>query len=295
MSFKPMSCKLASLGAIAALVATTAAHAEGEPPAEVAPIKDAYKAGIDGTFAPHAFPSLDGGIQGFNVDIASAMAEKLGVEIEIIAGQYTGLFPALHSETFDYIAAPTTVTEERSKTLLFTEGFMETNFGFAAKPGSGIASVEDLRGKTVTANKGSLYETWLTERAEEMDMTVLTFGTSSDALEAVTSGRADASMAGMTATAWAGKMNPNLEFAFQINTGLSWALPFRREDYATRNLFDSALECLKIDGTMAALSEKWFGITPEEGELIVTPSAGYGTPGFEGYQPDEHEASCDFG
>lgn len=289
-----MISKHLTLSLAAGLFATTT-YAAGEPPAEVAAIKaEGYEAGIDGTFAPHAFPSLDGGVQGFNVDIAAAMAEKLGVDIKIIAGQYTGLFPALHSETFDYIAAPTTVTEERSKTLLFTEGFMETNFGFAAKTGSGIKSVEDLRGKTVTANKGSLYETWLTERAEELEMTVLTFGTSSDALEAVTSGRADASMAGMTATAWAGKMNPNLEFAFQINTGLSWALPFRRDDYATRNLIDSALECLKIDGTMAGLSEKWFGITPEEGDLIVTPSAGYGTPGFEGYQPDEHEVSCTF-
>lgn len=289
-----MTLRAASLGLVAVLLAT-AAHAEGEPPAEVAAINpDGYTAGIDGTFAPHAFPSLDGGIQGFNVDIAAGMARVLGVEIEIIPGQYTGLFPALHSETFDYIAAPTTVTEERSKTLLFTEGFMETNFGFVTRPGSGITSVEDLKGKTVSANKGSLYETWLTERAEEMDLTVLTFGTSSDALEAVTSGRADASMAGMTATAWAGKQNPRLEFAFEIPTGLSWSLPFRRDDYVTRNLIDSALECLKLDGTMASLSEKWFGITPAEGALIVTPQPGYGTPGYEGYQMDDHAPSCDF-
>ncbi|WP_010140610.1 transporter substrate-binding domain-containing protein [Oceanicola sp. S124] len=290
-----MTLRHASFGLLAALLASSAALAEGEPPAEIAPIKaGGYEAGIDGTFAPHAFPSLDGGIQGFNVDLAAAMAEKLGVAITIVPGQYTGLFPALHSETFDYIAAPTTVTEERSKTLLFTEGFMETNFGFATLTGSDIDSVEDLKGKTVTANKGSLYETWLTERAEEWGMTVLTFGSQADAFEAVTSGRADASMAGMTVTAWAGQQNPRLEFAFQINTGLSWALPFRRDDYATRNLFDSVLECLKTDGTMAALSEKWFGLTPAEGELIVTPNAGYGTPGFEGYQPDEHEVSCTF-
>lgn len=290
-----MTFKHTSFGLVAALLVATAAHAEGEPPAEIAPIKaEGYVAGVDGTFAPHAFPSLDGGVQGFNIDLAAAMAEKLGVEIKIVAGQYTGLFPALHSETFDYIAAPTTVTEERSKTLLFTEGFMETNFGFATKPDAGITSLEDLKGKTVTANKGSLYETWLTDKAAEMDLTVLTFGTQADAFEAVTSGRADASMAGMTSTAWAGKQNPRLVFAFQLNTGLSWSLPFRRDDYATRNLFDSVLECLKTDGTMAALSEKWFGLTPEEGELIVTPSAGYGTPGFEGYQSDAHEVSCTF-
>lgn len=290
-----MTFKLVSLGLAAALLSSTAALAEGEPPAEVAPIKaDGYEAGIDGTFAPHAFPSLDGGIQGFNVELAAAMAEKLGVPITITAGQYTGLFPALHSGTFDYIAAPTTVTAERSKTMLFTEGFMETNFGFATRPGAGISSVEDLKGKTVTANKGSLYETWLTEHADELDLTVLTFGTQADAYEAVTSGRADASMAGMTSSAWAGKQNPRLEYAFQIPTGLSWALPFRRDDYATRNLFDAVLECLKTDGTMAALSEKWFGVTPEAGELIVTPDAGYGTPGFEGYQPDAHEVTCTF-
>ena len=54
------------------------------------------------------------------------------------------------------------------------------------------------------------------------------------------------------------------------------------------------LECLKTDGTMAALSEKWFGLTPAAGETIVTPTPGYGTPGVSGYDDTAHEVTCTF-
>ena len=45
---------------------------------------------------------------------------------------------------------------------------------------------------------------------------------------------------------------------------------------------------------MVALSEKWFGVTPAEGTTIVTPTPGYGTPDFAGYDATEHEVTCTF-
>ncbi|MEI4472984.1 transporter substrate-binding domain-containing protein [Frigidibacter sp. MR17.24] len=287
----------ASLALIAgAALALAAPLRAEEPAAEVAPIKaEGYVAGVDGTFAPHAFPKLDGSVQGFNIDLAAAMSEKLGVPIKISAMQFSGLVPAMAAGTLDYMGAPTTVTAERAKTMLFTEGFMDSNFGVATKAGAGLTSLDDLKGKTISANKGSVYETWLNDHAAEMDLTVLVFGTQADAFEAVTSGRADASLAGMTVAAWAGQQNPALDYAFDVPTGLTWSLAFRRDDYATRNLMDKVLECLKSDGTMAALSEKWFKITPKAGETIVTPTKGYGVPEFEGYQDAAHEVGCTFG
>lgn len=261
----------------------------------VAPVKaEGYRTGVDGTFAPHAFPKLDGTVQGFNIDLMAAISEKLGVPVEVTAAQFSGLIPAMQAGTYDFIGAPTTVTEERAGAMLFTEGFMDTDFGVATLPGSPLKDLDGLRGKTIAVNKGSAYEAWLTQRAAEYGWTVVTFGTQADAFEAVTSGRADASLSGMTVAAWGAKQNPKLSLAFEIKTGLVWSLPFRKDDYATRNLFDEVLECLKTDGTMAKLSEKWFGITPEAGQTIVTPTPGFGVPGFAGYQDVAHEVTCDF-
>ncbi|MCA0922877.1 transporter substrate-binding domain-containing protein [Pseudooceanicola nanhaiensis] len=270
----------------------------GAASAELAEIKpEGYKVALDGTFAPHAMPTMSGGVEGFNVDLAAAIAEKLGVPVDVTAAQFSGLIPALQAGTYDFLVAPTTVTEERAANLLFTEGFMDTNFRFVVPKGSEAAAyttLEDFKGKTLAVNKGSVYERFLSDKADEMGWTVVSFGTNTDAIQAVTSGRADANMAGATVSAWAVQKNPQIELSFEYPTGLVWGLPFRKDDAATRDLVDSVLECLKTDGTLTALSEKWFGVTPAEGATIITPTAGYGTPGFDGYDATEHEITCEF-
>ena len=149
------------------------------------------------------------------------------------------------------------MTEERAANLLFTEGFMDTNFSFVVPAGTEPkTTLDDFKGLTIAANKGSVYESWLTERAGDYGWEVISFGTQTDAVEAVASGRADANLAGMTGAAWAAKKNPRVDLSVEVDTGLVWALPFRTDDAATRNLIDSVIECLKTDGTMAALSER---------------------------------------
>ncbi|MCI5042240.1 MAG: transporter substrate-binding domain-containing protein [Donghicola eburneus] len=258
---------------------------------------EGYKAALDGTFAPHAMPTMSGDVEGFNIDLAAAIGEKLGAPIDVTAAQFSGLIPALQAGTYDFLVAPVTVTEERAANLLFSEGFMGTNFRFVVPQGSEAADFTDLdgfKGKTIAVNKGSVYESFLADRADEYGWEVVSFGTNTDAIQAVTSGRADASLGGATTSAWAVKKNPAIELSYEYETGLVWAFPFRKDDAPTRDLIDSVLECLKTDGTMVALSEKWFGVTPAEGTTIVTPTPGYGTPDFAGYDATEHEVTCTF-
>ena len=99
---------------------------------ELPPLRTA----VDGTFAPHAFPNLSGGYQGFNVDLANEIAKRLKRKIVIDAAQFSGLVPALQAGTYDFLAAPTTVTKERAESMLFTEGYLNTDFQFLIKKGS---------------------------------------------------------------------------------------------------------------------------------------------------------------
>ena len=122
------------------------------------------RAAVDGTFAPHAFPNLAGGYQGFNVDLANEIAKRLKRKIMIDAAQFSGLVPALQAGTYDFLAAPTTVTKERADNMLFTEGYLNTDFQFLIKKGSPkVTKLEDLKGKTVSVNKGSAYDSWARE------------------------------------------------------------------------------------------------------------------------------------
>jgi polar amino acid transport system substrate-binding protein len=69
-------------------------------------------------------------------------------------------------------------------------------------------------------------------------------------------------------------------------------MPFRKDDVEMRNTVENIIECMKQDGTIAELSEKWFGVTPAEGSAAVTVYPGYGVPGMEGYSDETHEPQC---
>ena len=255
--------------------------------------QDAYNVALDGTFAPHAMPKLGGGIEGFNVDLANIIGERLGATMNITPTQWSGLLPALQAGTYDFIVAPTTITEERAESLLFTEGYLNTDFQFVVKAGSDpVTDLKEFEGKTIAVNKGSVYDSWARGLEDEIGWKVESYGTNADAVQAVISGRADANVAGNTASAWLAKQNPQLDLSYLHSTGLVWGMPFRKDDTATRDKIEAVIECLKTDGTMAELSEKWFGVTPAEGAAAVTVQPGFGEPGFAGYEDTAHEPTC---
>jgi polar amino acid transport system substrate-binding protein len=271
--------------AAAALLLAAPANADELPPLHT---------GVDATFAPHAFPNLSGGgYQGFNIDLANEFAKRLKRKITIDATQYSGLLPGMQAGTYDFIAAPTTVTKERAENMLFTEGYLNTDFQFLIKKGSPkVDKLEDLKGKTIAVNKGSVYESWAHGLDDKIGWTVEAFGTQTDAVQAVLVGRADANVAGNTAIAWAVKNSPQLELSYLYSTGLVWAAPVRKDLAELRNALDVAVECMKLDGTIAKMHEKWFGVPPAPGSAAVTVFPGYGVPDMPGYDPTPHTPSC---
>jgi len=255
--------------------------------------QDVLKTAVDGTFAPHAMPKLSGGIEGFNVDLAEALAHQLDKKITVDSAQFSGLIPALQAGTYDFLIAPVTVTKERADSMLFTEGYLNTDFQFVTKRDApDITKLEDLKGKVISVNKGSAYDSWARGLEEKIGWKVESFGTQTDAVQAVLSGRADANVAGNTAIQWVAKNNPQIKLSYLYSTGLVWAIALRKDSAALRDSLDVALECLKTDGTIAKLHEKWFGEKPAPGSAAVTVFAGYGVPDMPGYDPTEHRAAC---
>ncbi len=251
------------------------------------------KTAVDGTFAPHAMPKLGGGYEGFNIDLAEEIAKRLKRKPVIDAMQFSGIVPALQAGTYDYVAAPTTVTKERAENMLFTEGYLNTDFQFLVKKGAPkVEKLEDFKGKIVSVNKGSAYDSWARDLEGKIGWKVESFGTQTDAVQAVLAGRADANVAGNTVIAWAVKNNPQLELSYLHSTGLVWGAAFRKDSAELRKSVENAVECMKLDGTIAKMHEKWFGVKPAPGSAAVTVFPGYGVPGMAGYDPTEHTPQC---
>ena len=275
------ACLLASA---LVLLGSSALAAQEAPP---------LKTAVDGTFAPHAMPSLSGGYEGFNIDLANEIGKRLKRKVTIDAAQFSGLVPALQAGTYDFLAAPTTVTKERAENMLFTEGYLNTDFQFLVKKGGPkVAKLEDLKGKTVSVNKGSAYDSWARGLEEKIGWKVESFGTQTDAVQAVLAGRADTNVAGNTVIAWAVKNNPQLELSYLHSTGLVWAAPLRKDSAELRKTIENAIECMKLDGTIAKMHEKWFGVAPAAGSAALTVAPGYGVPDMPGYDPTPHTPSC---
>lgn len=263
-------------------LATTAAVAQ-------APLRSA----VDATFAPHAMAKLGGGVQGFNVDLGEELARRLGRTIQIEGAEFSGLVPGLNSKRYDFLVAPVTVTPERAKSLLFTEGYLDTDYTFlGTKAAAPIEKLEDLKGKTLAVNKGSNYEGWARDNAAKYGFKFDVYGANADAVQAVLAGRADYNLAGTTVVAWAAKQNPALKTSYTIKTGLVWALPFRADDRAGRDAASNALKCMKQDGTVAKLAVKWFGFKPGADDAAVKIAPGTGVPGTEGYDPTPVTPQC---
>lgn len=255
--------------------------------------KTEYNVALDGTFAPHAMPDLSGGVVGFNVDLANEIGKRLGVKMNITAAQWSGLLPAMQAGKYDFIVAPTTITQERSESMLFTEGYLNTDFLFAVKKGAPkITSLEGFKGKIISVNKGSVYDSWVREQEATIGWKVQSYGTQTDALQAVVAGRAFANVAGNTAVAWAVTKLPQLELSYNYTTGKLFGMPFRKDDVETRNMVEEVIECMKLDGTFSAMSVKWFGVEPAPGSAAVTVQPGFGEPGIGGYDPTEHTPNC---
>lgn len=251
------------------------------------------RTGVDATFAPHAMTKLGGGLQGFNIDLGEELAKRMGRKIEIDGAEFSGLIPGLNSRRYDFILAPVTVNPDRAKVLLFTEGYLNTDFTFlSTKATPSIDKLENLKGRTVAVNKGSNYEAWAKENAEKYGFKYDVYGSNADAVQAVQSGRADYNLAGNTVVAWAAKQNPNLKTSYTIRTGQVWALAFRLDDKAGREAASNALKCMKRDGTVAKIAVKWFGFQPSGDDAAVTIAAGTGVPGMEGYDPTPVTPKC---
>lgn len=215
--------------------------------------------------------NADGTFEGFEVDIANEIGKRLGRTVEIQPYDFRALFVATASGRADMVISSLTITDERLQSQSFTQPYVRGALGVGVKEGSDIASLDDLKGKTVGAIATSFGEAYLKEHQAELGYSELkSYDTVANMLTDLQTGRVDAVVNDVVGLRYAFKQMPGLTIGAEVDTGELFAIMMPKDSPLLEQV-NQAISDMKSDGTMAQLYEKWFGVAPAEGSVTVTP------------------------
>ncbi len=216
---------------------------------------------LEGDWAPWSFHDTEtDDVIGFDADVARAIAAKLGVEAEIIEAPWESLFAGLDSGRYDLVINGVEITEERSEKYSFSVPYGYIHTALIVKSDNDeITSFEDLNGKSTVNSLGSTYM----ELAESYGASATGVSTLAETLTQVLQGRVDATLNADVSFYDYMNQHPDaeLKIACVTDDASSVAVPMRQgdDDASLRDAVNSAVSALLADGTIAALSQKYFG------------------------------------
>ena len=168
-----MAASLIATGALAgcggskdaAADANQDAAADAQQPAETT--GGILRMGTNATFPPYESVDDNNNVVGIDADIAAAVAEKLGMQLEITNMEFDSLIPALNADQIDIIFAGMTITEERKESVDFSDSYATGIQSIIVPENSDIASPDDLAGKKVGVQTGTTGDIYCTDNLGE--------------------------------------------------------------------------------------------------------------------------------
>ncbi len=218
-------------------------------------------AGMEGDWAPWSYHDTESDeVIGFDADTARAIGEKLGVEVEIVEAPWESLFAGLDDGRYDIVVNGVEITDERSEKYDFSEPYAYIHTALVVRgDNEDIKSFDDLKGKKTVNSIGSTYM----ELAESYGASAAGVSTLNDTIQNVIDGRADATLnADVSIYDYLNQQpDANIKIVATTEEASHVAIPIRKgeETASFEEAVNAAIQELKEDGTLAALSEKYFG------------------------------------
>ena len=206
-------------------------------------------------FPPYEMTADDGSFEGIDIEVAAAIADKLGLELQVDDMDFDAALLAAQNGKSDMVMAGVTVTDERQKVMDFSDTYAEGIQSIIVPEGSDIASVDDLAGKTIGTQRGTTGYIYCTDDFGEDS--VVAYDNGLTAVQALNNGQVDAVVIDNA---------PAKEFV-AANTGLKILdTAYAQEDYAIGvakgntallDAINGALEELQADGTLQSIVDKY--------------------------------------
>lgn len=254
--------------------ATTTAETTNEVDTET-PLEDDYTLVTEGKLTVVSdldFPPLDsfenGEPSGFDVELSTEIAKRLGLEVEYLAPQdFDSIIPMIkQGGKADIGNSAFSITPEREEEIDFTVPYLDSNLGIAVKTGSGIASgdaatvIEELNKPemTVAVQAGTTGEDWATEHLP--DATIVPLASVTVCMTGVSTGQYNAFVADLPVIGYQTTASfTDCEIVLEIPTGEQYGIVVSEDNPGLTSAIDEVLLEMEEDGSLQALKTKWFG------------------------------------
>jgi polar amino acid transport system substrate-binding protein len=264
-SISKSSRRLARLASTALIVAATAFAATGangqESILDRAISEGKVRIGVMLNLPPFGMKTLSGEPEGFDVDVANLVGEKLGVEVEIVDTTSVDRIPNLRSGKVDLIVGTFTGTAERAKVVSFSDSYVTALVAATAvRADSGIDTAEQIEDKRIAVTKGTTQDLLVTEHFPNAE--IMRFDTEAAALFAVKQGQVDAFISDGNVLNYQAKMDPDFKVIIDPkfeNLIEHQRLGVPRGDQEWLNWVNMFVYELNNSGTSYELYNKWFG------------------------------------
>ncbi|QPR27015.1 amino acid ABC transporter substrate-binding protein [Edwardsiella hoshinae] len=216
------------------------------------------KFGTEGTYPPYSYHDASGKLVGFDVDIARAVAAKMGVKPVFVEGRWDGLIAGLSAKRYDAVINQVGITPERQAKFAFSDPYITAKAVLIVRDNNDqIKSFADLRGQKAAQSLTSNYA----KLAEKYGAELVPTDGFNQSLALVISGRAAATLNDNLSYLDFRQHKPNapLKVVAVAEQGADSAILVRKNQPQLVQALNKALSEIRADGSYHALSQRYFG------------------------------------
>lgn len=246
----------AALAAVSVLALSGCSSTGGGETESGVKLLDAGKLNVcsDVPYEPFEFEQ-DGKYVGFDLDIAQAIADDLGVELNVIDSSFESITSGAFKAQCDIAVSSISITEERAKNFNYSTPYYDDDLVLVAKKGSGVTDIASVGDKAVAVQQGTTGDAY----GQDNGLTTTAFEDGGLQIQALQTGKVDVALGNQSLLKYAIKGDSNFEVVAEIPTGeqLGIAVPFENEPLLDQ--VNATLKRMTDDGSLQASEDKWFG------------------------------------
>lgn len=242
-------------------LAATGCLGQPEPDLSLERLKETGKLviGIDPSYPPFEGYDDKGQLAGYDVDLGTELASRLGVQPSFVAVDMGGIVDALIAKKIDVIVSGLSPYPEYGKQLAYSRAYFDAGQVIVVRAEStGVTDVDSLKGKSITLESGSGGDLEMSKHVKRLEgTTIRPMMTAQQALSEVTEGRADAAVVDAISALEFMRADQSLKIAGRPITDEPFVIAVRRQDQALLKAIDRILAEMQADGSLDRFQKKW--------------------------------------